>query len=563
MQNILNDQDLDRHLWTLIAHSENPLDFTHYVRHALDRDAGHEAALQLAQDHWLNKDATSLRPAMVNALRELAEAGNVTALYHLGRWHYFNDMSSWLDHDAMHWFEQGRQLGDGRCTTQLARHKAKSDEPAAIAIFYEAIEQGHLAAYCYLADFEKDLHDQHLQKAANSGHPFSMYCWGYHLMKVSKNQGQDQARDIDWIKRAALAGESDACFYLGLMFLHGQTGFDKDTDTGLEWLALGAKYGHANSMGAWGRNLLNESPEKDQLGRRLLFRASMLGDKFAQNTLGTHMLWQGQTPEEQTEGVSWIKAAAMQGHKLAIFRMGESFEYGKGIDQNHDEAAQWYAKGVALGSSECQTGLGYLYLRGRGVPEDDVKAHDLFQLASLQKDPLGTFMLGQSFAYGWGVPKDTKAALECYMQAAERDHSTATFKVGRAYLVGEGIEKNHGAAVRWLKKASKLGNNEAPVFLGLMLLSGDGVEENSREAAHWFRAAANNDSAQGLRELGLLYAAGNGVEQDIAEAQRLMAKAASLDDDEAKEWLEENCPQKPDWLLKLSLNDGLKDSLNE
>jgi TPR repeat protein len=52
-----------------------------------------------------------------------------------------------------------------------------------------------------------------------------------------------------------------------------------------------------------------------------------------------------------------------------------------------------------------------------------------------------------------------------------------------------------------------------------------------------------------------LYADGKGVDQDMAEAQRLMATAASLNDDEAKAWLDEHCPQKPDWLVKLRVGE--------
>ncbi len=89
-----------------------------------------------------------------------------------------------------------------------------------------------------------------------------------------------------------------------------------------------------------------------------------------------------------------------------------------------------------------------------------------------------------------------------------------------------------------------------------MLIYGDGEEENAAEAAKWFRKAADRNDPRGLRELGYLYADGKGVDKDMAEAQRLMATAASLNDDEAKEWLDEHCPQKPDWLVKLRTGEN-------
>jgi hypothetical protein len=35
-----------------------------------------------------------------------------------------------------------------------------------------------------------------------------------------------------------------------------------------------------------------------------------------------------------------------------------------------------------------------------------------------------------------------------------------------------------------------------------------------------------------------------------------MATAASLNDDEAKAWLDEHCPKKPDWLVKLRTGES-------
>jgi TPR repeat protein len=106
--------------------------------------------------------------------------------------------------------------------------------------------------------------------------------------------------------------------------------------------------------------------------------------------------------------------------------------------------------------------------------------------------------------------------------------------------------------VKRLRQAARLGSSGAYVYLGLMLVYGVGVEENPAEAAKWFRKAADDNYPRALRELWHLYAKGNGVEMNLAEAQRLLTTAASLNDDKAKEWLDEHCPQKPDWLLKLS-----------
>lgn len=48
METIQTDQDVDQLVWSIIQDSRNPHDFLNYVRHAEDRDAGHDAALDRA-----------------------------------------------------------------------------------------------------------------------------------------------------------------------------------------------------------------------------------------------------------------------------------------------------------------------------------------------------------------------------------------------------------------------------------------------------------------------------------------------------------------------------------
>ena len=88
METIQTDQDVDQLVWSIIQESRNPHDFLNYVRHAEDRDAGHDAALDRAQALWpAQEDAPSLFPQVMAAMEALAGDGNTTAMFHLGRWH--------------------------------------------------------------------------------------------------------------------------------------------------------------------------------------------------------------------------------------------------------------------------------------------------------------------------------------------------------------------------------------------------------------------------------------------------------------------------------------------
>jgi hypothetical protein len=376
-----------------------------------------------------------------------------------------------------------------------------------------------------------------------------MYCYGYHL--VAERPPEERAEHLQWIRRAADAGDTTACIYLAYEYKYPKSDEKPDPQTAEQWLLKGVRLGAVGCIGLLGRDLMGSLDNISDEGFKYLQRACILGDPIAQSTLGFQLAWWGKSNEDQVKGVAWLRASAIQDYKIAIFRLGEVLEKGRGTEENLEEAITWYTRGVALGQSDCQAALGALHMNSQIANEDPDKAHELFQLSSLQGNRWGTYLLGSSYALGYGVKKDESAALECFHRGAEDNDPRCTFRLGHAYLFGLGVKKNVGAAIKWLKAASRLDFTEANLYLGLILLYEDDVETNETEAARWLRKAAEANDKRALRELGLLYASGNGVKEDHTEAQRLMARSASLGDTEAQEWLAAKCPQKPDWLQKL------------
>ena len=122
MEEVLNEQSLDEHIWSILACSENAQDLLHYVHHTENRDGRHELALDAAQYYWGNNCQASLMIGVSHSLVKQAEAGNTIAMYHLGRWHRLGYKTQWIERDELYWYEQGRLLGNYRCTTQLSSH---------------------------------------------------------------------------------------------------------------------------------------------------------------------------------------------------------------------------------------------------------------------------------------------------------------------------------------------------------------------------------------------------------------------------------------------------------
>ena len=60
MEEVLTEQSLDEHIWSILACSENAHDLLHYVHHTENRDGRHELALDAAQYYWGNNCQASL-----------------------------------------------------------------------------------------------------------------------------------------------------------------------------------------------------------------------------------------------------------------------------------------------------------------------------------------------------------------------------------------------------------------------------------------------------------------------------------------------------------------------
>lgn len=549
METIQTDQDVDQLVWSIIADSRNPHDFVAYCRHAVDRDAGHDLAMRQAQRYWFADPAPALFPKAVAALEALAGQGNATAMFHLARWYrmgYGVPVNSQLGLD---WYRRGMEAGELRCLVNMARNTALTDPQAAALMFQHAVEQGYANAHCFWADIDLKNKEEHLRLAADHGSAFALFTYANYLLEV----GPADARDghLQWMRRAAEAGDGSACLRMAYEYAYPSAGGTVDREAAELWLRKGVRLGDMGCVGLLGRHLMGTYDDPQDEGLMYLQRACTLGDAIAQTTLGFQMLWWGQTQRDQSIGLQWLRTAAEQGHKLAMFRLGEAYEKARGTDANALEAAKWYALGAELGHADCQAALGALHLGHHITPEDPVRAHELFQMSSLQGNLWGVYLLGSSYALGYGVKKNEKAAVECFQRGADDDDARCSFRLGHAYLFGIGVDKNVGSAIKWLRASAREGFSEASLYLGLILLYDDDLETNYTEAARWLRKAADANDARALRELGLLYAKGLGVAEDAAEAQRLMARSAAQGNKAAQEWLDTNCPQRPEWLQKL------------
>ena len=549
MNQVQTDHEIDNLVWSIVANSSNPRDFINYIQHAYNRAAQHEEALWLAETNWGNDRAEAHFPTAIPRLIALAEDGDANACFHLARWHRLGYGVEANLQEALRWYERGAELGSTRCMIALARTIGSDQADRAEQLLCQARDLGDLFACSFLADFQKDNYDDLLAEGAKSEDPFAIYCWGYQLLKTSQSDDERQ-KHMKVIMRAAELGESSACNFLSKSYMWGISGVEKDLETATNWARKGIKFGSEASYSLLGRILVS-NPSTEQEGIAAWKRASILGDDFAQSALGWRYVVRGTSPEQQAEGIYWLREAVKKNNLPAYYRLADFLREGKGVEKNLDEAFDLLHRGTKLGSAECQASLGVAYLFGDHVPLDKEKGHNLLHLSRLQGYAWGTYLLGMTYENGDGVEKNFDKALECYREVADEEPRAAS-RIGYLYLWRDEENQDFAAAARWFMKAAEQGVAEAQLHLGVMLLNGYGVEENPRRAFKWVKEAADQGLAGANRELGMMYVEGKGVDMDRDVGMRYLATAASMGDKSAKQWLSENCPKKPQWLIDMT-----------
>lgn len=175
------------------------------------------------------------------------------------------------------------------------------------------------------------------RRAAEMGDPIGLYELGcYYLWEkrneyVRSKQEVLEAKAVQWFKKAAEAGNTDAMCQLGLAYFTGEYGLICDNQQSLMWYQKAAEAGSISGM----------------LG--LAFFKRDESKASAQN-----------------EAKAWYQKAAEAGSVEAMLELGLAYEYGKigltiGLTEDKIQAIEWYKKAAEAGSSEAMCRLGYIY----------------------------------------------------------------------------------------------------------------------------------------------------------------------------------------------------------
>jgi uncharacterized protein len=540
-----NHTPIDAQIAQIIDPSRCAQDRLNLVKHLYNRPGSQWRLLQLAERDRYHKKAVSFWPQAIEYLLNLAETGDLLAMFHLGRWHRLG-IGVHEDADQAHdWYLKGAEGGHTGCMINLARLIHENQPNEAKGWFSQALKWGDPKAHAFWGCcFEEDATEQFaIGKALQE--PYALLFWADRQMELKQ-----QAPGGEILSALMLAAEnhiSEACLRLASIHQAGLLGLSASEKLALHWAAEAAHLGEPMGCGLYGR-LLDEQSPREAISQ--LRRSAMLGESYYLHELSRQLVLLGKKPQHFRESVHWLKKSAQCGDVRSMTMLARALRHGYGCKPNRQTALEWDEKAAELGQAESQIAVAMACILGNDRPEDKSRGFNLLVLASLQEDPEALYMQGVAWMRGDGTEKNSEQAFECYQQAADMGLVKAIVQLGMCHIWGEGTPKNIPEGVKWIKKAADLGSDEGQLFLGMMFKYGHGVQKSKRLALKWLNLAAKQDHASAQYELAMLY-------QDIDEdkhrldVQRLMSTAAAQGHDEAKSWIKTHLPEQPQWLKDL------------
>jgi serine/threonine protein kinase/TPR repeat protein len=223
------------------------------------------------------------------------------------------------------------------------------------------------------------------------------------VLMAQRLKEKQPEESFQWYKKAADAGDSEACYRVGKVLSEGTPGVVlKDQKKAREYFERAADKGDMPSKAALGEYLLQGyGGERDETrGLKLLYEAIAARDAHAMNFLGDYL-------------VKKAKKRPRREHRAA------SEEYG--------EAFRLFTESKNLGDVKALANLGLLYMQGV-VP-------------------------------GAGGP-DYETAVALFAEGAKKSDPFSMYSYARCLEAGVGIKKDQFEANSWDAKAAKMGDKD-------------------------------------------------------------------------------------------------------
>lgn len=406
---------------------------------------------------------------------------------------------------AIHYYEQGRKLGDGECTNDLAfmyKHGdgVTRDISRMLDLLIEAGDMGYAESYWYLGMAYKDSDfvglDVDYKKAAH------YYSLGYQL------------------------GSINCCESLAPFYINGQ-GVEANPQKGFELCLYAANNDSIIAMkevGACYASGIGIEKNFDEAIRYAKMAIEHGLEDAKGLLLGVYMMMCSEEMNEQA--FENIVELADGGDGDAHYCLFALYQDGICVSKDADKAEQHLYKAVECGVSEFAGQFGVLLCQRKvytvGIP--------YLEKACEADDAKAMVYLGDLLKKGdEGVEADEKRAFELFLKAERKGNARACFKLGNCYSDGIGVEQSTQEGMKWFRKGAEQGDCDSQTILAYSYLNGEGIEKDPSQALYWFEKAAEQGDVEAQCVAGELYFDGEGTQKDERKAEEFFLEVLSTE----------------------------------
>ncbi len=369
------------------------------------------------------------------AIQHFEEAASLAypdAYYFLGRFYGLGDGVSLDQEKAWAYYQKGHELGSYKCgyAMGLAYHTGHGQTRN------EELAKDFLQQSYQFIKLEADMGD------AVSTHILgTYYYYGFYVQRYIFTA-------IDWFKKAADLGYSDAQYMLGMIYETIGEDTSNAQEQARKYYELAAKQDHPYALyalGIWAIELEHYKQAEFYLERTANQQYALAAYTLAK-ILDEH------DPKHPRKALEWFMVAAKQGHIEAAYYVGLYYQNGKGVEQNISEAIKWYEKAAIKNDRDALYHLAMILIR----LED----------------------------------KEWTTIFELLMRAAKQNHPNAQYNLAVMYQKGDGVEVNVEQSIYWYEKAAQAGLPNAQYNLGMIYYEGRLVDKDEEKARSLWQQAA-------------------------------------------------------------------------
>jgi uncharacterized protein len=248
---------------------------------------------------------------------------------------------------------------------------------------------------------------------AEAGDPKAMTMLG-ELYANALGLKHDDAKAVEWYKRAADAGDREAMFALAMMRIAGRGG-----------------------------------PADRQEAVKLLASSAKLGEPKAAYNLALLYL-DGQTlPQDLKRSAELLRVAADAGNAEAQYALATFYKEGTGVEKDLERAARLLQAASLADNVDAEVEYAIALYNGTGTPKNQPAAVALLRKAARQNSPIAQNRLALVLVTGQGTPMDKIEGLKWHLIAKTAGKGDLFLDEAFAQLSPEDRARVEAAARRW------------------------------------------------------------------------------------------------------------------